>query len=362
MKKLFWVLCLFLVIFSYGFVELSFPLETPRILYDLVHVHRSLTTIIYIAIIGGFFWFYGWVLGQARRKKITVKQVWRMIGIMMLVLFFAWPAFSHDIFNYMATAKVSFFYRENPYLVMPIEFSSDPMLNFMHAANKFALYGPSWILLTFIPYFLGINNLILTVFVFKAFVSLFYLGLSWLIWRLSKKNLYSLLFFAFNPLVVIETLVSGHNDVVMMFFALLGFWLVWQKKWLRGLIALFLSIGIKFATLVLAPLFLLAQRVKKEKLIFWAAIMMFLVFLASPLREEIYSWYFIWVITFVALVPRKKFFKWLVWSFSFSLLMRYTPFLYFRNWGGLTPMLKTVITFAPPGVVLVFKCLKKRSF
>jgi len=352
------LLLIFLAIFSYGFVDANFPLKTSSFLYNLVHFHRPLTTGIYTLFIVSLFGFYFYFLDKARRQQITIRQVKTLILFALGVLLFSFPAFSYDIFNYIATAKVTFFYKENPYLVMPIEFLGEPMLKFMHAANKYALYAPFWILLTAIPYFLGLGRIVLTVFTFKAFIACFYLISVWLVWRLSAGNLYSLVFFALNPLVIIETLVSGHNDVVMMTFALIAFLLLFQKRKLLSLISLFSSIGIKYATIVLTPLFVFSFKFKKEKLIAYSAWLMFIVFLLSPLREEIYSWYFIWVISFAALLPKDKFLFWLVIGFSLGLLLRHIPWLYFRNWGGFTPKIKTLATFIPPGITLFGYFLK----
>jgi len=354
MKVIIFVWSLLLVIFSYGFVEHSFPLPTPDFLFQLIHTHRGLTTLIYIILVFGLFGIYFYLLRRAKQKRITVRQTWSFVILVSLVLFFSWPAFSHDIFNYMATAKVTFFYQENPYLVMPMEFTGEPMLAFMHAANKFALYGPAWILLTAIPHFLGWGNLILTVFTFKLLILGFYLALCWLIWKMSHRDHYALIFFAFNPLVLIETLVSAHNDVVMMYLVLLAIWLEERRQRFWGWIVWLASVGIKFATIALLPLIIFLRRFKRQKWFVWSAVAMLLVFLAAPLREEIYSWYWIWVVSFVALIPQKRFFRWLAWAFSFSLLLRYTPFLYWRNYGGLTPMVKALTTFVPPTLMLIF--------
>ena len=352
------LLLIFLAIFSYGFVDANFPLRTSPFLYNLVHFHRPLTTGIYTFFIISLFGFYFYFLNKARCQQITIRQVKTLILFALGILLFSFPAFSYDIFNYMATAKVTFFYKENPYLVMPIEFLGEPMLKFMHAANKYALYAPFWILLTAIPYFLGLGRIVLTVFTFKTFVACFYLISVWLIWWLSAGNLYSLVFFAFNPLVLIETLVSGHNDVVMMAFTLISIYLLFQKRKLLSLISLFASTGIKYATIVLIPLFIFSSKFKKDKLITYSVWLMFIAFLLSPLREEIYSWYFIWVISFAALLPKNKFLFWLIVGFSFGLLLRYTPWLYFRNWGGLTAKIKTLTTFIPPGIALFGYFLK----
>ena len=138
----------------------------------------------------------------------------------------SYPAIlSYDIFNYIGTSKVLFIYHENPYLQMPIEFIGDPILMFTRAANKVALYGPLWVFLSGIPYAISFGNYFVSVFVFKIFVSVFYVGIVYLIRKLTN-SYFSILLFAANPLVIIETFVSGHNDVVMMFFALLAFYLL----------------------------------------------------------------------------------------------------------------------------------------
>src|SRR5581483_1924535 len=231
--------------------------------------------------------------------------------------------------------------------------------------NKIALYGPSWILLTFIPYVFGMGNLIATLFAFKIFVVGFYLGLLFLLWRLSNKNIWSLAFFGLNPLVLLETLVSSHNDVVMMFFTLLAYYLLSKKKILVSLLSLIIAILIKYATIFLLPIYIYIVYVSlSNKKINWqpiwvlSACSMYVIFFLSPIREEIYSWYFIWILPFVALIGRMNFLAVLSLGFSFGLLFRFAPFIYTRNWGGETPLLKKIATFFPPllsGIGYVFK-------
>ena len=345
------LLLLSLSIFSYGFVDANFPLKTPVFLSDLVNLQRPLSTMVFIIIVTLLFGFYGWILWRTAEKRLTAKQIWFLIGITVFILFFSFPAFSYDIFNYLATAKVAFLYKENPYIIMPIEFTGDPLLKFLHAANKIALYGPVWILLTAIPHVAGLGNLILTVFTFKAFILVFYLGAACLIWKLSGKNLKSLVFFAFNPLILIETLVSSHSDIVMMTFILLAFQFTFKKQRTRGFISWILSIGIKYATIVLLPVFLLEKKLSKEQIFYVSYWLMFLAFLLSPIREEIYPWYVIWLITLAALIPQKRFIFCLTLALSVGTLLRYTPFLYTGTWEGITPLVKKIVTTVPLGLV-----------
>ena len=252
---------------------------------------------------------------------------------------------------------------------MPIEFSNEPLLVFMHAANKTALYGPVWILLTSIPHLLGFGNLVATIFSFKLFTYLFYLGTCFLIWILTKHNSFKLLFFAFNPLVVYETIVSGHNDIVMMFFALLSFYLIRRKLHILAVTCLICSILIKYATIFLIPIFILTliQSIQNKKIqwnVVWkySFISLFVIFFLSPLREELYSWYLIWPFLFLSLSDGYIFIKSITISLSLGLLFRFLPFVYYRDWGGNTPIIKMIVTGLPILISSIFYPFIKKRF
>lgn len=364
MKKVFlaiYVLGLIcLVIFSYLFVDPNLS-YLNRFYWGFATQKRIATALIYIVLILLFFALYFiflWLLNKGRFKTLNVK--W-LVGMTAGILLLSYPAMlSFDIFNYIATAKTLFFYHENPYLIMPIEFLGDPLLLFTHAANKIALYGPFWIILTIIPYILGFGNFLLTLFSFKIFIVLFWLITIILIWKMTKST-YIVSLFALNPLVVIETLVSGHNDIVMMFFALFSFFLLMKNKLWQSILFLFLSILIKYATLFLIPVFAYAlwkklknNKIEWNQIFYFSSLSMMIVFFLSPLREEIYSWYAIWFLTFAFLIPQKKLLLYLSFAFSFGLLLRYVPFMLLGTYAGQTPFLKTLLTFVPVLLVLAY--------
>ncbi len=361
---------LFLFIFSlftWSFVDTNFPLKTPLYMLNLAYAQRGLITAIYSAMVLVLFLFYARFLWLARRGQMKKNRLFRLIAITVVILFLSFPVFSYDIFNYIATAKVTFFYRENPYIVMPVEIPNEPMLAFMHAANKIALYGPTWIILTSLPYFFGFHSLLFTIFAFKAFILIFYLGLTWTIWHVSEKSIQSVIFFALNPLVMLETLVSAHNDVVMMFFALSSFYFLKKQRFILSAILLLSSIFIKFATIVLVPIYVYTcYRVFRKEKINWSTIWMFsalalyIMFLLSPLREEIYSWYFIWPLTFVSLLPLNSLLSFVSIGFSLGLLFRIAPYLYTKEWGGITPLVKKMVTFVPPGIMGIYYAIRKK--
>lgn len=358
---------IFVSIFSWGFVDANMPIPTAPLLYAFVFSQRSWSAAAYVALQVLLFITYILLLYQIYRKRMRLQYVIVLISVIAAIMLLSFPGFSYDVFNYIATAKITFFYRENPYLVMPIDISNEPMLRFLHAANKVALYGPVWIALTAVPYLSGTTNLVLTVASFKLFVAVFYIGVLYLLWKRSK-SVFSVAFFGLNPLVLIETLGSGHNDIVMMFFALLSFQLIAEKRWHWSLIALLASILIKFSTVFLLPVYVVTvamvaqgKLVRWQSVWRWSAVSMFIIFLLSPIREEIYAWYLLWPLTFVALVRPWSWLQLVALGFTLGLPLRFAPFVYYRNWGGITPLTKKLVTFIPPAAFLGLYAAHKKK-
>lgn len=337
---------------SYGFIDPNFPLNIPT-LSNFVYQERMWAAGLYAIIVLLLFAVY---------KNVKVIERWMILVVLLMLLSF--PALSYDIFNYILTAKVAFFYHENPYVVMPIEIPGEPMLAFTRAANKFALYGPTWLAMTLLPHIVGRGNILLTIYTFKAFVLGFFAIMCYFIYKKTKRW-DQVLFFAANPLVFIEVLGSGHNDVVMMVLAIAGL-LLWHRKQpaqkIAGVMLFAASIFVKGATLVLVPLFFLPFWKWEKKMIvgFW---LMFLVFLMTPLREEMYPWYAVWWLSFAAFIPIKK--NSLVHGFSFwlslGLMLRYVPWIATREYGGVTPIVREIVTIVPVAVY-VFKHFVWRRF
>lgn len=356
----YFLLLLILSIFSYLFID-------PNLFYykaiftNFSFNNRVGASIIYASVIILLFFVYFLLI---KSTKVLKDKVWKIVFLSIAVAVFAYPAMlSYDIFNYMLTAKVAYFYRENPYVVMPIEFINEPMLSFTHAANKLALYGPFWIMLSAIPHFLGFGNFIITLFLFKFLPAGFYLGTTYFIYKISGRK-ENALYFSLNPLVVIESLVSAHNDIAMVFFALLAFYLI-KKNAYFSFFFLICSVLIKYATIFLAPIYIICLKGLKnknyniDKLYLYAAISLLAIFLLSPLREEIYPWYFIWPLSFLSLTSGNKLLKSCAVFFSFGLMLRYLPYMLTGSHFDGTPLLRIVLMVAPIIFYLTFLWLKK---
>lgn len=326
--------------------------------------NRILVSFLFFLSIVIFFFFYFLFLRQIKKRAIRLKNV---VLLTCLILFFSYPGMlSYDIFNYVTTAKVAFTYHENPYVIKPNELTGDKNLLFTRANNKIALYGPSWIVVTGIPNLLGNGNFVATLFFQKLLVIIFYLSSSFLILRITKSSFYGAIF-SLNPLVVIETLVSGHNDIFMMFFALLSLHLLSQKKLMKGLLSGFVSVFVKYSTFFLIPVIIeifINKYRKKEinwgRIYYHSAILMFAIFLLSFFRE-MYPWYAIWFLIFVSIVPNKRILTYMGLGFSFGLLLSYIPYIYSGNYFGSTPVIKNILIFLPVVAVLALE-IRGRSW
>jgi len=332
-----------------------------------VYSYRPITALIFLVFLLLFFALYIWFLYQGE-KKLSKKNLLILIVFISLLFIFSFPAFSYDIFNYITTAKVAFFHHENPWLVMPIELTGDPYLAFTRAANKVALYGPVWILTTAIPHFLGNGNIWQTIITFKGLNTLLYLFVSFLVYKMTK-SVKNVLVFALNPLVLIEVLVSSHNDILMMACILLGIHAWFAKgigKKIMGILALFGSVFVKGASVVLLPLLFIKHLTKEQFLELTYVLLAIVFFVAAPLREELYPWYGVWLVTIAACFDIKKH-TLLLWGtivLSFALELRHLPYMYMGYYEGIGPLLRTLFTVLPMlgfGVYVLYRKLLKNK-
>ena len=106
-------LLLVLAIYSYGFVDPNLTLSTNvfyqklhQPLSEIVFNHRLLSTIIFTFIVFLLFIFYFLFLWLTVKKKLNFWRLKLLVGLIVGILLFAYPAFSYDIFNYIFDAKI----------------------------------------------------------------------------------------------------------------------------------------------------------------------------------------------------------------------------------------------------------------
>jgi len=379
MLRLAWIITTF-SLFLYSFTQIDLGLTLTRLscwqgiqrkFQYIGYFNRPLSTAFYLGILFFLFGFYFLILKAVRERRFTSKQLWQLILTTVVILWFSYNAFSYDLFNYIFDARIITIYHQDPYQHKALDFPDDPMLGFMHWTHRLYPYGPLWLAFTVPLSFLGWQKLVPTMILFKGLAVVGYLGSSWFIYKILEKinpktKLVSLTIFALNPLVIIESLVSAHNDIFMMMLVLGGFWFWLKKRPILAWLMLFLSVGIKFATGLLLPIFLLITFYQWQKRkINWGRIwlvsfgLMIGALLMATGRTELQPWYLLWVLPFVALQAENRFFTWLTISFSLGCLLRYAPFLYYGHWNPPVPTIKLWLTILPVGLGFIGYLIEK---
>jgi hypothetical protein len=345
-----------LLLYSYTQVDLNLTLSKISIwqtiqkaFQSIGYFHRPASLWIFLGLLALLFLWYGITIFWISKEKLHTKHVWFMIFCMTGILIFAYPAFSYDLFNHMFTAKTVLLYHKNPYEVTPLAFTGfESWLTFMRWTHIVSIYSPLWIAATFVPYLFGFGYFLWILWNFKLFIALFYLLTAYAIKKIleDEKKPLSLLgvgLFAFNPLVIIESLVSAHNDIVMMGCAVFSLYFLREKRAVWSFLAESLSIAMKLISLVLLPIYLFP----KQKWLPIALMSIGTIGFLVVTKREVMPWYLLWTMPFIALYPQKKWLIILTSGISVGLLLRYAPYLYYGHWNDPVPTIKFWVTIVP---------------
>lgn len=312
-----------LTVYSYALVDPNLTLVSHPIwvwfregMVQLGYYHRDYSWYIYLAIVLILFSFHFYFV--KKYKEIPILKIAFITGIILLV---SYPFLSHDLFNYIFDAKIFTYYGKNPYLAKPADFPSDEWLRFMHWTHRTYPYGPTYLILSFIPSFLGFGKFVLHFLFFKAFNIIFYILGVYFLNKIDKK---SAVIFATHPLVIIEGLVNSHNDLVGVSLALIGVYYIMNDKNWFGRLFLLLSVGIKYITFPV-----LAVQKNNKLFISGAFVIQLLLLFYLSVYNEIQPWYYLTLFIYL------PFFKDFIATFNiflFGLLISYYPYIFLGGW------------------------------
>ncbi len=347
-------------LFFYSFTQVDLSLTLSRLsIYQTLEksfqylgfYQRPLSALIFSVIFLLLFVFYGIFLYLSKKGKMQIKHFKILIFLTFAILVFSYNAFSYDLFNYIFDAKIVTYYQQNPYLHKALDFPNDPMLSFMRWTHRLYPYGPSWLLLTVPLSFIGMNIFLPTFFMFKLLMGFSFLGSCYLIYKISESlfpesKLFNLSFWAFNPLVITEFLVSAHNDIPMIFFMLLSVYLFLQKRRAWSLLSYLFSVGIKFSTGVLIPLvFLLIFLEKTKRKIDWEKIFLFAVVLSlitiplAAFRTTFQPWYIIFPLSLATFISKKFYVFVPFFTVSVFGVLMYLPYVFMTDYAKPYPVI-----------------------
>lgn len=376
-----------LFFYSYTQVDLNLTLSKVSVwqyiqkaFQNIGWFQRDLSTNIYLVLVFLLAIFYFFILQLIKHGQMSEKQFWKLLILTSIILLFSYNAFSYDLFNYLFDARIVTTYGQSPYEHAPWDFQGDPWLNFMRWIHRKFPYGPVWLLLTVPLSFAGGKVFLPTLFLFKALMAASFLGSVFFIGKILKKvfpqeKLLGMAFFAFNPLVIIESLVSAHNDIVMVFFTMLFFWELLNKNYFRLTLSYIASVGIKYATIFLFPVVILAliKRNNNQEhfwrtIFFLSLLSMIPAVVVASFRTNFQPWYMLSVLPFAAFLTNKYYVVIPSVVISLFSLMHYVPFLKSGNWDPPIPTILFFLTFSSIIVSIILtagifgkRLLQKRS-
>lgn len=194
-------------------------------------------------------------------QGLTFKKVFYCYSALNLVLLFIWPVSSTDVFSYIYQGRILSVYHSNPYLVTYHQFQSDAFYSFIANMweSKSAPYGPLFLLISGLLTWLGKINLYFSIYLFKALFVGANLLTAYFIYKLSDLKTFYL--YAFNPLIIFELVINGHNDVLVVLGCVLSIYFLSQepklKNYLLAILFLVLSTLIKLTTIIFWPILIL---------------------------------------------------------------------------------------------------------
>ncbi len=307
-------------------------------------------------------------------------------GIVIVALLLSTNALSYDIYNYIFNAKMVVMYHANPHVHVALEYSHDLWTRFMHNTHTPAPYGYGWTFLSLIPYVLGLGKFLLTWLNFKLFSFIGWLFLAWLYTKPTLKLNQPLKWWVLlNPLLLIEVIGNSHNDLWMMWPAILSLLVISRQlslpkkqwRWGTSMLLLAFSVSIKYASLAVMPVWLILwgsdfntasnltwfKKIRDLTQTYWPLFCSVLLFLPllTPRSQQFHPWYLSWVLVWLPLFQTKTnkdkltqfintFQAW--WQkgilvLSISSLFRYLPYLWSGEYTSQVLFQQKIITWVP---------------
>lgn len=245
--------------------------------YLLKDTDRLEQTIIYIIILISMTLIYFLIIKNRNKIFKNNKRMYIYIAIISIIFIVVIPFTCSDVFYYLGVGRINSEYNQNPYYTTIKEFveqqgnekyiEKDTVLAQGYIndwANSTVVYGPIWTLICRIVASMSLGNIDFGLFIFKLINVIVHLLNCYLIYKLSNKKIFTLLY-GLNPFILIEGIACVHNDMFVILFTLASFYfLLKRKNILISLVFLALATSIKYFTILILP-FIVIYYVREYK-------------------------------------------------------------------------------------------------
>ena len=234
--------------------------------FCLEDTNRVEQTIIYLIILTLLTICYFLIVKNREKLFKNNKQMYMYIAIISLIFVIVVPFLSSDVFYYLGVGRLDSQYGQNPYYVTIKDFvESGDNSQYLEQDTVLAkgyendwgsttvVYGPVWTLVCKIVAGISFGNIDIGLLVFKLLNMAIHLVNWYLIYKLTGKKLFVLLY-GLNPYMFIEGIANVHNDIYVVTCILASLYFLLKKKnILVSIIFLALATAIKYFAILLLP-------------------------------------------------------------------------------------------------------------
>lgn len=200
------------------------------------------------------------LLGSTQLRR-SPSALWIVGGAAVaahVVLLFAPPFLSNDLFHYAVFGRGVAHGGTNPYTHPIGSMTSDPLMPFATWPGSTSHFGASFTWLSALVARFAGDSVFGTALAFKGWMVACNLLTCWMIPRVTRAlhgdGTWALAIYAWNPVVLLELAVMGHNDALMITLAMAGLLLYLSGKPWWAFLALVLSADVKQVTAALGAL------------------------------------------------------------------------------------------------------------
>ncbi len=177
-----------------------------------------------------------------------------------LIFLLSAPLLSRDVFNYIIYAREGVVHGLNPYLHGAGAAPFDPAFPHICCRHSLSPYGP---LFTLFGYAIVWTGAAAMLWIYKSAIALAGLACVALVWACARRReldpLPAALFVGLNPVWLVFTIGGGHNDLLMMGFALGGIALWLGRREALGAATVVAGLAVKVSAGILLPFMILGS-------------------------------------------------------------------------------------------------------
>ena len=194
--------------------------------------------------------------------KLTRRDAWILVlwGALMcaLDLMLLYPFGSTDIWDYVIHGRMISVYGINPFVEIAADVPFDRFISYVGWPWATSAYGPLWEVFATVTTKLAGDGIIANAVAFKMLNFIFLAGSTYILAKIllkvaPEKALAGVLLFTWNPVMIVETMGNGHNDIVMIFFILAAVWALMERRPALAIVSLMAGALVKFIPLLLLP-------------------------------------------------------------------------------------------------------------